>query len=138
MITGTVVPLLDRLRRVTLVRYALASVAALAVDMGMFLGLLRIGVPATPASAAGYAVGIAVHWLASSRVVFNGHLADAGLARTRQQVLFVASALVGLVLTTGVVGVLSGLGLDPRLAKVAAIIASFAVTWLLRQRIVFR
>lgn len=138
MIAGAVIPMFDRLRRITLVRYGLASVAALAVDMGLFLALLRAGIAATPASAVGYAVGIAVHWFASSRAVFSGQLAQAGLARTRQQILFVVSALIGLALTMVVVGLLSALGMDPRLAKLGAIFASFVATWLLRQRIVFR
>lgn len=138
MMTGTVVPLLDRLRRLVLLRYALASVCALAVDMGLFLALLRAAVPAMSASAIGYAAGIAVHWLLSSRAVFAGQLAPPGPARARQKAMFVLSALIGLALTTLVVGALGALGVNPRAAKLVAIVASFAATWLLRQRIVFR
>jgi len=50
----------------------------------------------------------------------------------------VASALVGLALTTGIVWTGDIAGIDPRLAKLAAIAISFAATWLLRARIVFR
>ena len=82
--------------------------------------------------------GIAVHWLVSSRKVFTDSVARQGPARTRQKALFVGSALVGLAVTTGVVAGASALGLDPRLAKLVAVAASFAVTWLLRDSVVFR
>lgn len=121
-----------------LVRYGLASVGALAVDMGSFLALLALAVPAAAASAVGYALGIAAHWLLSSRAVFTGSIAERGRRRTRQKALFVGSAMVGLGLTTGIVGIGDVAGIDPRFAKLVAIGASFAVTWMLRSRIVFR
>lgn len=133
-----VVPLFHRLGQLTLVRYVLASVGALAVDMGSFLALLALGVPAMAASALGYALGIGAHWLLSSRAVFAETVAASGPARRRQQALFVGSALVGLAITTLVVGGLVRLGLDPRDAKVLAIGLSFAATWVLRKQVVFR
>ena len=48
------------------------------------------------------------------------------------------SALVGLGVTTAIVGGGSALGIDPRLAKLAAIVVSFQTTYLLRRHIVFR
>ncbi|OZA93909.1 MAG: polysaccharide biosynthesis protein GtrA [Erythrobacter sp. 34-65-8] len=121
-----------------LLRYGLASVAALAVDMGLFLLLLAAGLAAAPASALGYSLGIVTHWLISSRAVFVGRVAERGPDRTRQKALFVGSALVGLALTTAIVGAGELAGFDPRLAKILAIAISFAATWLLRSRIVFR
>src|SRR3546814_2523955 len=58
--------------------------------------------------------------------------------RHRQKLLFVGSAFVGLAVTTAIVGGGSALGLDPRLAKLAAIVVSFQTTYLLRRHIVFR
>jgi putative flippase GtrA len=133
--------MLSRLQRCAapvFLRYVLASVGALAVDMGAFLAGLALGVPAVAASVLGYALGIAAHWVLSSTVVFADDVAAAGAARRRQQALFVASALVGLGVTALVVGGLARLGLDPRAAKLAAVGFSFVVTWLLRQRVVFR
>jgi small basic protein len=78
------------------------------------------------------------HWLLSSRAVFVGSVAERGLERTRQKALFVASAMVGLALTTAIVWSGDSAGLDPRLAKLVAIVVSFAATWLLRSKIVFR
>ena len=130
--------LLARLGDVRLVRYLLASVGALAVDVGCFLALLAAGVWPASASAIGYALGIVAHWLMSSRAVFAYSVAERGFARTRQKALVVVSALVGLALTSGIVWTGDLAGFDPRAAKVVAIAVSFAATWLLRSRIVFR
>ena len=121
-----------------LVRYGFASAAALAVDMGTFLLLLSMQFVAAPASAIAYSLGIVTHWLLSSRAVFTDTVAQRGPQRTRQKALFVGSALIGLALTTLIVGGGDMAGLDPRLAKLAAIAVSFTVTWLLRSKVVFR
>jgi putative flippase GtrA len=136
--TDPVMTMLTRLRDMRLVRYLAASAGALAVDMGSFLALLALGAWSAPAAAAGYSLGILAHWLLSSRAVFNDTVAPRGLVRTRQKALFVVSALIGLGLTTAIVGLGDLAGLDPRIAKGGAIVASFALTWLLRSRIVFR
>ncbi|MGX7925039.1 GtrA family protein [Tsuneonella sp. HG094] len=123
---------------IRLVRYGLASVGALAIDVGSFLAALAAGVAPVAASALGYSIGIMTHWLLSSRAVFADSVAERGPDRTRQKALFVGSALIGLALTTAIVGVADAGGLDPRLAKLAAIVVSFAATWMLRNRVVFR
>jgi len=133
-----VLRLLRRLLDVRFLRYVLASVGALAVDVGCCLALLSLGLLPAAASATGYSLGIVAHWLLSSRTVFNDGLAGRGRERTRQKAMFVASALIGLALTTAIVGAADLAGADPRLGKVAAIAASFAATWLMRSRIVFR
>ena len=134
---NAVLPILGRLRQVVLIRYAIASVGALAVDMGTFLALLALVVPAALASAIGYSAGIVAHWLLSSRKVFADSVASRGPQRTRQKALFVVSALIGLAVTTGIVGAAAAAGLDPRLAKLVAIVVAFAITWLMREKIVF-
>ena len=131
-------PVLQRLTDLVLLRYLLASVGALAVDVGAFLGLMQLGLAATPASAIGYGGGIVAHWLLSSRAGFTGRVAATGMARTRQKALFVISALAGLALTTGIVALSQAAGLDPRAGKLVAIVASFTLTWWLRNRLVFR
>ena len=55
-----------------------------------------------------------------------------------QKALFVISALIGLALTTAIVGLGDAAGFDPRVAKLAAIAVSFTATWLLRAKLVFR
>jgi putative flippase GtrA len=130
--------LLSRLGDVRLVRYLLASIGALAVDMGCFLALLAAGVWPASASATGYCAGIVAHWLLSSRAVFADTVAARGIARTRQKAMFTISALLGLALTSGIVWAGDTAGLDPRVAKLVAIVMSFAATWMLRNKIVFR
>lgn len=130
--------ILTKLRDVRFIRYVCASIGALAVDVGSFLALMAIGVAATPASAIGYSLGILAHWLMSSRAVFQDNVAQGGTARTRQKALFVISALIGLGLTTAIVGAGDWSGIDPRIAKAFAIVVSFVATWLIRSKIVFR
>lgn len=127
-----------RLKNRRFVRYVAASVCALAVDVGSFLGLMVLGMLAAPASAIGYSLGILAHWLLSSRAVFQDNVAAGGVGRTKQKAMFVISALVGLGLTTAIVGAADLAGGDPRLAKLFAIAISFTATWLLRSKIVFR
>lgn len=132
------VNMLIRLRDVRLIRYVLASVGALAIDMGSFLSLLSLGFASAAAAAIGYSLGIVAHWLLSSRAVFHDNVARKGNGRTRQKALFVLSALTGLGLTTLIVGAGDWGGFDPRLAKLVAVICSFTLTYLLRKGVVFR
>lgn len=131
-------PLLFKIYDIRFLRYLAVSVGALAVDFGSFLALLALGVLAIPAAAIGYTLGIIAHWFMSSRAVFQDRVASQGTARSRQKALFVISALVGLALTTVIVGAADWGGFDPRAAKLAAIALSFAVTWMIRAKIVFR
>ncbi|HVU31585.1 MAG TPA: GtrA family protein [Sphingomicrobium sp.] len=121
----------------TYTRYIGASVASLGVDFAIFMAALSIGLTPALAAAVGYIAGIACHWVISSRMVFVGQVAAVGAARRQQQLLFLLSALVGLGITTGIVGLASRYGLDPRIAKGIAIVVSFQATYVLRKRVVF-
>lgn len=121
-----------------LVAYTIASVGALAVDMGCFYALLSTGLAAPAAAAGGYVAGIAAHWIASSRAVFADRLAEQGRARTAQQGLFVASALIGLAITWIIVATATAAGAIPTVAKLLAVAAAFTATFILRARYVFR
>jgi putative flippase GtrA len=120
-------------------RYVAASVLALATDAGLFLMLHASGMEPMAASASGYIAGIGVHWLVSSRLVFaEGAAARGSAERTRQKGLFVVSALIGLAITTAIVGLFDFAGFDARIGKLVAIVVSFQVTYMLRKSIVFR
>ena len=120
-------------------RYVAVSVGALATDMGVFLALLEFGLPSMAASAVGYSIGILTHWMLSSRKVFQDRVSDKGTAeRTQQKAMFLASALLGLLMTVIIVGAGTALGMDPRLAKIIAIIISFLLTYALRNIVIFR
>jgi putative flippase GtrA len=126
-------------RQLTFLRYAVVSVGALAIDMGVFLALLTSGMVSTIAAAVGYGVGIVAHWTLSSRKVFQDRVSERGTReRTQQKAMFVVSALLGLIVTMSIVGVGDALGLDPRIAKVMAIGISFILTYLLRNVVIFR
>lgn len=118
-------------------RYIGASVVSLGVDFAIFMAALSVGVPPALAAACGYMVGIVCHWLISSRMVFIGQVANDNASRRHQQALFVLSALVGLGITTGIVGIGSRYGLDPRIAKGIAIVVSFQATYVIRKKVVF-
>lgn len=125
------------LSRVLYARYLVASAVALGIDVASFVLLLQMKVPAVPASIAGYTLGLGIHWLLSSRLVFAQQTAVAGAERLRQKLLFIASALAGLAITAAIVGWAVQWGVDPSLAKLAAIGVSFQATYLLRRTIVF-
>jgi putative flippase GtrA len=123
--------------RITYARYLSASVIALGADLATFLLLLRSGTGAVGASLAGYSLGLCVHWLLSSRLVFADKRAVTAQEKMRQKALFLGSALVGLAITGSVVGIGHFLGIDPRLAKLGAVALSFQATYLLRRTVVF-
>jgi len=123
--------------RITYARYIMASVFALSADLALFMLLLTIDSAPVPASMAGYSLGLIVHWFISSRLVFTHQRALFVSRRRKQKMLFIASALVGLAITAAIVGLGSAFGLDPRLAKLAAIAVSFQTTYFLRRTMVF-
>lgn len=119
-------------------RYLLTSVLSLGCDVGLFLLLLNGGMAPMAASALAYMAGVIVHWVISTRLVFDNGMASQGLERVRQKGLFVATALLGLAITSAIVGWGAELGLDPRLAKLIAVAVSFQATYLARRTIIFR
>ena len=122
----------------TYVRYGAASVIALASDVALFWVLLSSGLESFIAAGAGYGFGILVHWLISSRLVFADETHERGSsARRKQKVLFALSAFVGLVLTMIIVSFGVRFGLDPRVAKLVAIVVSFQAVWFIRRMYVF-
>lgn len=129
--------MINYFRRQTYFRYIVASAGALSVDMGLFLMALQLGVAAGSAAIAGYCAGILAHWLLSSRKVFADMARTHGVARRRQKALFVGSALIGLAITYAIVHGGAVAGIDPRIAKLVAIVISFQTTWLMRRFWVF-
>ncbi|MEZ5710192.1 MAG: GtrA family protein [Blastomonas sp.] len=126
-----------RIGNMVLARYLAASVVALGLDFCIFMALVRLGTAPASASALGYCAGIVVHWAISSRFVFTGKRRQ-GSALHAQRILFLASALIGLALTVGTVGLLTALGVIAIAAKAAAAIISFVSVYALRKYGVFR
>jgi putative flippase GtrA len=117
-------------------RYIAVSGGALGVDLGVYIIGLSMGIAAELAAAIGYLSGVVVHWILSSRLVFDD-VAERGLARTKQKALFLTSAFIGLGLTVAIIAVATRYGLDARLAKLVAVAVSFQTTYILRRTIVF-
>jgi putative flippase GtrA len=119
--------------RFMLARYLLASVCALSTDMILFLTLSHLGASPVLAAFGGYMAGLVVHWIISVRFVF-----DTGEGATHsQRVGFVASALLGMAITMGIVGGLSALGILPALAKLLSVPISFFTVYAIRKYGVF-
>ena len=119
--------------RFTFTRYLVASIIALCGDMLLFLGLLQADVSPAAAGFAGYAGGLVLHWMISIRFVFT----PSERATHGQRLGFVASAVIGLAITTGLISGLSATGLAPALAKLVAVPVSFLSVYAIRKYGVF-
>ena len=117
-------------------RYAVVSALALALDFSVFLALNgALGQP-TLAGVLGYGCGILLHYHLSRRFVFDAARSQKSSQRMFSE--FVASGLIGLAATAGVIAVATGFfGVAPILAKVLAAGASFLGVFLIRRTIVF-
>ena len=132
---------MDRVRRLAsaqFVRYVLASLGALAVDMGAYLALIATPLWAGSAAAIAYMAGAVAGWVLLSRAVFAAGAEPSGIRRTRQKAVYLLSVGAGLALTTAIVACADRIGADLVLAKGIAVGASFLLTYILRKAIVFR
>jgi putative flippase GtrA len=117
-------------------RYILVSLVAVAADFGLFVVLAWANGKASLAGVLGYAAGMLVHYLLSSRFVFDS--AASGKSEPRQLVEFALSGLAGLSLTGLIIAVATeAWGLTPVAAKVIAVLVSFAAVFLIRRCFVF-
>lgn len=126
-----------RLTEVRFLRYFVASIGALAVDMGSFLLLLETALHAGFAAAIAYTLGIIAHWILLSRSVFEDGTHEAGTARTRQKAVFLFTTWGGLAVTTAIVGIAVEMGADPTASKGVAVVISFVMNYFIRKHFVF-
>lgn len=127
-----------RLLALSASRYIAVSAAALVTDMGVFLTALYGGMDEVLAAVLGYCCGIQLHWLLSTRFVFARGVREKRAARFGQQAMFIASGLLGLMVTGAVVALGREFGIAPELSKLAAVGASFSLIWALRALVIFR
>lgn len=97
-----------------LLRYAFVSGLALTLDFSVFLGLNGLIGHPTFSGVCGYAAGIVLHYVLSRRFVFD--VRRSPKAAHRLFVEFVASGIVGLLATAGVIALATGL-LASRLSR---------------------
>jgi putative flippase GtrA len=117
-------------------RYTLVSIAALAADFTIYIGLCSSEIKASLAGVAGYAVGMIVHYILSSRFVFDTQ--GSYKSEQRRFVEFMLSGLVGITLTGFIIAMATGaFGVPPIGAKVAATVISFGAVFAIRRSLVF-
>jgi putative flippase GtrA len=117
-------------------RYLAASVAALLGDLIVYAILLRAELVPATAGAVGYGSGLVLHYVLSAEWVFPDP------ARHRRPVptfvAFAATGLLGLGLTTAVIGTLTDLDLcGVYAAKAIAVVVSYVAVFALRRVYVF-
>lgn len=117
-------------------RYLVASAIALAVDFGLYVGLIRLaGVDYLVAAPIGFACGLAMVYLLSVRWVFRyRRVAD----RRAEFVVFAAIGLAGMALNQGVI--YAAVKLLPGSYEVAKLISAgtvFCFNFALRKLLLF-
>jgi putative flippase GtrA len=115
------------------VPYLLVSAISLCIDLGIFYFMLRINMAAVQAASLGYVSGLVIPWLLSSRLVFSDKFYPTIALRRRQKKLFLISALAGLIVTVLVMKSGLWMGLEPGFAKLAAVVLSVHLTYMLRR-----
>jgi putative flippase GtrA len=117
-------------------RYTIVSALAFALDFAVFLALNATFGRPTLAGVAGYGCGIVLHYFLSRHFVFQATRSKKSVHRLFSE--FVASGLIGLAVTAGVIAAATSvLGWSPIAAKVLAVGASFVGVFLIRRTIVF-
>jgi putative flippase GtrA len=122
--------------RVQLVRSLVVSTIAFAVDFGLLVFLREVaGLHYLLAATVSYCVGLLVNYVLSVKWVF----ADRKLSNRRTEfVIFAVISMIGLILNNLVLsGLVQLIGLDYRLAKIAATIVVFFWNFLVRKKILY-
>jgi putative flippase GtrA len=117
-------------------RYSLVSLVALALDFTIYLTLTRMRISPPLAGVIGYAAGTGLHYLLSTRFVFD--VAATDKVRARMFGEFALSGLLGMGLTAIVIALATEVASLPVLmAKVLAAGVSFLAVFALRRNVVF-
>lgn len=116
-------------------RYLAASAAALALDTAAFTLALRFGAGLAAAACVGFILGLVLIYCLSTRLVFSQRrLVD----RRSEFALFACVGVAGLLLTQALLWLLvSRLGTDPLVAKLASACGVFLFNFCLRKVLLF-
>jgi putative flippase GtrA len=127
--------LLQRIRR--LLRYTGVNLVTDTIDYAIFLSITHYFGAPTVASIIGYGCALAINYELSRRYVFLAHLSDKSANRLMAE--FLATGILGLVLTAGITGLsVHFLHLSPLLSKTIAVLVCFVALYVVRSRLVFR
>jgi putative flippase GtrA len=116
-------------------RYSLVSALALGLDFTTFLALTASAASPLVAGVIGYSLGTALHYLLSTRFVFDAHATNKIHARLLGE--FAVSGIVGIGITAFVILLATQAGLAALPGKVLAAPASFLMVFALRRAVVF-
>jgi putative flippase GtrA len=131
-------PTLSRFTRFLrdMIRYAAASVFALALDYGVLMLLTRLGVGYLEAAAAGFLSGLALIYCLSVRYVFEGRRRG---APRFEMAGFLITGVIGLMLTEALMRLfVERFGLSLSLAKGATAGLVFMFNFLSRRSLLFK
>jgi putative flippase GtrA len=117
-------------------RYLVVSAVALGFDLCVYALGLKASLAAAAAGALGYSGGLIIHYVFSAFWVFPDPAGRRPTLATLTK--FVATGLLGLALTSGLIGTLTGAGLcGPYAAKIVAILVSTVTVFAVRRAYVF-
>jgi len=117
-------------------RYLGVSAVALGLDLSVYALALKASLAAAAAGALGYSGGLVVHYVLSAFWVFPDPVGRRHSKATLAK--FVATGLLGLALTSGLIGTLTGAGLcGAYAAKIVAIAVSTVTVFAVRRAYVF-
>jgi putative flippase GtrA len=117
-------------------RYLVVSAVALGFDLCVYALGLKASLAAAAAGALGYSSGLIIHYVFSAFWVFPDPAGRRPTLATLTK--FVATGLLGLALTSGLIGTLTGAGLcGPYAAKIVAILVSTVTVFAVRRAYVF-
>ncbi len=134
VLPATLHPLVDMTPQIS--RYSLASVAALALDITVYVVLTGFGWRPSAAGVLGYVHGLMLHFSLSTRLVFDSK--GTGKSQLRLFLEFAVSGLVGIGVTALVIAVITEVfHAGAMAAKLAAVILAFAAVFVLRRSVVF-
>lgn len=130
-------PLLPFVRQVPqLSAYSLASAAALSLDLGIYFSLAHSGYRPAIAGVIGYALGTVLHFVLSSRFVFDREGTKKSESRLFSE--FALASIAGLAVTAAVIAIATDIaGMSIFSAKLCAVALSFMVVYVLRRHVVF-
>ena len=119
--------------------YLAVSAVALALDLGVYWLLLGLSLMPALAAVIGYSLGLVVHYLLASRLVFASRLLKRGLsAEAPTFAKYAATGIAGIALTAAIVAIgtdmlsWSAIG-----AKLVATACAFVAVFLMRRCLVF-
>lgn len=117
-------------------RYTIVSGVALLADLVTLMTLRGLGARAALAGVAGYCTGLILHYVLSSRFVFQSERGSKSQARLFGE--FAVSGLIGLALTAAILHVATDIaGLPALVGKLIAVGVSFFAVFVMRKTIVF-